>query len=368
MPESARAIMMANVAGQFVPIPDWFSADNQDCGLAIADLGGDGTLDAVILIVDNPPGQNTGNYRVGHGLAADGTVGQWGPWLEVPDRWGWENQGAGMTVADLDGDGRPELIVFAVDHPQNGNAGLYTIGWGLDGSGHCVDGWSRWSQVPGWGFQENEGAAIASLPGTGGLPRLAVCTIDHPRDGSAGYLRTLDLDTDLDTAATEGTWRVLDFGTEINPVHAALLYTGDVLFFAGSGNDPDRLNAHDFRTRVWHYPNPGLAAPVTPIDLFCTGQAFLPDGRLLAVGGTRQYDPFYGLRDALLFDPRTLTWTAQPDMSYGRWYPTLTALKNGAVLAVSGLGEEGFLSETPEIFDPATMSWSNLPVPGPIPM
>ncbi|WP_460719311.1 galactose oxidase-like domain-containing protein [Nocardia heshunensis] len=481
------------MAAQFVPIPDWFSQDNQDCGIAVADLSGNGTLDIVVLMVDNPPGQNSGNYRVGHALAADGTVGQWGPWLQVPDWWGWENQGAGiaigdlsgngrpdlvvflvdhpqggdhgyfrigrdlaadgtvtggwtpwqeipdwygwenqgadiclthldgqpvlvvmtvdnpvgqnsgqfrlgkgitadgtvaewtpwvaipdwwgwenqgagMTIADLDGDGRPELIVFTIDHPQNGNAGLYTIGWGLDGTGHCVDGWSRWSHVPDWGFWENEGAAVALLPGgAGGLPRLVVCAIDHPQGGNAGYLRVLDLETDLATAPTQGTWRILDFGTEINPVHTALLHTGDVLFFAGSGNDPDRLNAHDFRTRVWHYPNPGLAAPATPIDMFCSGQAYLPDGRLLAAGGTGQYDPFFGLRDALLFDPATLAWETQPDMTAGRWYPTLAALKTGAVVAVSGLGTDGFLSETPELFDPATLTWSKLPVPGPIP-
>ncbi|GAB0103191.1 hypothetical protein JMUB6875_21630 [Nocardia sp. JMUB6875] len=493
MPYPARTIMMGCVAGQFVPIPDWFAQDNEDCGIAVADLTGDGTLDVVVLKVDNPAGQNTGNYRIGHGLAADGTVGEWGPWLEVPDWWGWENQGAGialgdlngngrpdlvvflvdnpagqnqgyyrigrdlapdgtvtggwtawqqvpdwfgwenqgadicmtrldgqpvlvvmtvdnpdaqnsgqfrlakglaadcsvaewtpwvaipdwwgwenqgagLTVADLDGDGRPELIVFAIDNPQGENGGVYTVGWGLDGSGHCVDGWSRWSRVPDWGFWENQGAAVAVLPHADGAPRMVLCAIDNPEGVNAGYLRVLDVETDLTNAATEGTWRILDFGTEINPVHAALLYTGDVLFFAGSGNDPDRLNAHDFRTRVWHYPNPGLDAPATPIDLFCTGQAFLPDGRLLAVGGTKQYDPFYGLRDALLFDPRTLTWNAQPDMSYGRWYPTLAALKTGEVVAVSGLGDEGFLSETPELFDPETLTWSTLPVPGPIPM
>ncbi|MFE2955383.1 hypothetical protein [Nocardia tengchongensis] len=31
-----------------------------------------------------------------------------------------------------------------------------------------------------------------------------VATIDHPADGNTGYLRVLDLDTDLATAATEG--------------------------------------------------------------------------------------------------------------------------------------------------------------------
>ncbi|WP_459956920.1 galactose oxidase-like domain-containing protein [Nocardia sp. IFM 10818] len=350
----------------WLPVPDWFGWENQGADICLTRIDGRDTL--VVLTVDNPPGQNSGRFRLAKGLTADGAVAEWTPWLAIPQWYGWENQGAGITVADLDGDGRPELIVFGVDNPAGGNAGVYTVGWGLDGSGHAVDGWSRWTVLADWGFQENQGAAVAVLPTGAPMPELVVCTIDHQVGGNAGYLRALTLETDLDQADTEGLWRVLDFGTEINPVHAALLHTGDVLFFAGSGNDVDRHHAHDFRTRVWHYPRPGLDAPATPIDLFCVGQAFLPDGRLLAAGGTERYDPFYGLPDALIFDPADLTWKAVPDMAFGRWYPSLVSLPSGDVVAVSGLGADNFLSNTPELFDAATETWSPLPVPGPLPM
>ena len=46
-----------------------------------------------------------------------------------------------------------------------------------------------------------------------------------------------------------------------------------------------------------------MSAPDTPVDLFCCGHACLPDGRLLAAGGTERYDPFIGLRQAVVFDP-----------------------------------------------------------------
>ncbi|MBF6174926.1 galactose oxidase-like domain-containing protein [Nocardia blacklockiae] len=356
------------VTGGWTPwqqVPDWYGWENQGADICVTTVDDRPTL--VLLTVDDPQGPNSGQFRLGKGLAADGTVAEWTPWVPVPDWYGWENQGAGLTAADLDGDGRPELIVFTVDHPAQGNAGVYTIGWGLDGSGHCLDGWSRWSIVPDWRFTQNQGVAIALL-GTADGPELVVATVDHPQGGNAGYLRVIAPETDLDHAAHEGLWRILDFGTEINPVHAALLHTGDVLFFAGSGNDPDRLDAHQFRTRVWHYPRAGLAAPETPIDMFCAGHTLLPDGRLLAVGGTGRYDPFYGLTDALLFDPAALTWNRVPDMAFGRWYPTLAKLPDGNVVAASGLGTDNFLSEVPELFDTATQTWSKLPVPGPIPM
>lgn len=356
------------VTGGWTPwltVPDWFGWENQGADICLTTIDGQATL--VVLTVDNPPGPNSGQFRLGKGLGADGAVAAWTPWVAVPDWYGWENQGAGIAAADLDGDGRPELVVFAVDNPRGANSGVYTIGWGLDGSGHALDGWSGWTKTP-WDHLENQGAATTLVSFDGAEPELVVCAIDAPEGRNTGYVQVLELETDLMHAAHMGVWRVLDFDTEINPVHAALLNTGDVLFFAGSGNDPDRHDAHEFRTRVWHYPNPGLDAPETPIDLFCVGQAFLPDGRLLAAGGTGRYDPFYGLPDALVFDPATLVWNRVPDMAFGRWYPSLATLPDGSVVAVSGLGADNFLSVVPELFDAATQTWSALPVPGPIPM
>ena len=344
----------------WIAVPDWYGWENQGADVAVAHIGGQPTL--VLLTVDNPGGQNTGQFRLGIGLRPDGTVTSWTPWVSVPDWWGWENQGAGIVVTDLDGDGRPELIVFTIDNPAGENAGKYTIGWGLEPSGHAVDGWGLWSTVPGWGFWENQGAALDMFG-----DELVLLAVDNPAERNTGFVRVLALDTGLADAHHMGAWRLLDFGTEINPVHAALLHTGDVLFFAGSGNDPDQHHAHQFRTRVWHYPQPGLDAPHTPIDLFCVGQAFLADGRLLAAGGTERYDPFYGLTDALIFDPAALTWTAVAHMAFGRWYPSLVTLADGDVIAVSGLGDN-HLTVTPERFDAATSTWSTLPVPGPIPM
>ena len=66
------------MANGFITIPDWFSFENQGAGVALADLSGGGPRDLVVLMVDSPPGQNRGFYRVGKGIAADGTAtGGW---------------------------------------------------------------------------------------------------------------------------------------------------------------------------------------------------------------------------------------------------------------------------------------------------
>ncbi len=348
----------------WTPVPDWFSWANAGADITVADIDGDGRLDLVVLMVDAPEGPNAGYYRSGP-LDPSGVVNAWRPWTAVPDWKFWENQGAGVAVGDVDGDGTPELLVLAVDDPVGKNGGYYSVGWRLDARGRPADGWGPWTAVPDWRFWENQDAAGALIPlGAAGMPHLVVLAVDAPPEQNGGWYRVVDAMTDLDMAPQMGVWRLLEADSEVLAVHAALLHTGGVMFFAGSGNDPDRHAAHQFGTAVWHYPSTEWSRPDTPVDLFCCGHAFLPDGRLLAAGGTQQYDPFYGLTQSVTFDPAAGpadpasptgtagAWVVTPAMAGGRWYPTLVALADGRVLAVAGLDGHNVLNLVPEIYTP----------------
>src|SRR6266581_954359 len=62
----------------FLQVPNWFSVENQGGGIAVADLNGDGSLDLVVFMIDSPPGLNRGAYQVGRSLDASGNVtGGW---------------------------------------------------------------------------------------------------------------------------------------------------------------------------------------------------------------------------------------------------------------------------------------------------
>ena len=329
-------------------IPGWFSTDNQGGDIAVADLNGDGTPELVVVIVDKPTG---GHYRVGWSLDATGKVaGEWDEWTAIPDWQEGDSKGLGIDVADLDGDGRPELLVL--------DRGRHTIGWGLDETGCASEGWGPWTDPPGGRVRTDTSAAL-------------VCLVDGERPAlmalGSGAVAAAPVEApDEDEAATRGVWRILDHSSQILAVHAALLHTGDVLFFSGSGADPDDHEARRFRTRVWHYPSRRFSSPRTPIDLFCAGQTFLAGGRLLAAGGTGQYGPFRGIRDALVFDPEDRRWIRVRRMLRPRWYPTLTTLGDGRVLSVSGRGAGRTLERMPEIFETGE-GWRRLPSPGLIP-
>jgi len=82
---------------------------------------------------------------------------------------------------------------------------------------------------------------------------------------------------------------------------------------------------------------PMLPDGATNANLFCSGHAFLPDGRLLVAGGHLRDS--YGLNQATIYDPAVGpagTWTPTTPMNHGRWYPTSIALPSGNVLVLGG--------------------------------
>ncbi|MBW4633805.1 MAG: DUF1929 domain-containing protein [Iphinoe sp. HA4291-MV1] len=187
-------------------------------------------------------------------------------------------------------------------------------------------------------------------------------------------LNQADNGTLIAQASELGSWELLPDNCPINPIHAALLRTGKILFIAGSGNNPNNVGNTDVVSKGCAVLTLGKSTtatffqpmiPVTdngPIDLFCCGHSFLADGRLMCVGGTASYDPFKGLVSALAFDPSTDQWVKESNQPDGaRWYPTVITLGDGRIVAMSGIDENGGLLDTyPESYLPGTPSgtWS----------
>jgi Domain of unknown function (DUF1929) len=105
--------------------------------------------------------------------------------------------------------------------------------------------------------------------------------------------------------------------SEVLAVHAALLHTGNVLYFSGSQHalpprdpplDPTERQAYLDHTRLWDVDT-GLVryigSPYPIYDVFCSGHALLGNGKLLVAGGTSHYPPPAPCPPGQHRDPRT---------------------------------------------------------------
>ena len=127
--------------------------------------------------------------------------------------------------------------------------------------------------------------------------------------------------------ATQGRWGPL-ITTPVVGIHVHLLPTGKVLLWGREGE------AH-----LWDPTNQaaGFSPATSPVEPFCAGHTFLPDGRLYVVGGHSIGTK--GIPNSMLYDATTGTWTTGGTMARGRYYPTTTVLASGEVLAMSGNDE-----------------------------
>jgi hypothetical protein len=120
-------------------------------------------------------------------------------------------------------------------------------------------------------------------------------------------------------------------------IHMHLLRTGKVLVWGRVG-DP----------YVYDPANGSFKSAPVGANIFCSGHAFLPDGRLLVAGG--HISDNHGLPDGHLFNPGTQSWSSTANMRDGRWYPTSTELANGQILTIAGKNEQAQQVMVPEVW------------------
>jgi len=197
------------------------------------------------------------------------------------------------------------------------------------------------------------------------------------RAHAPGFMPTGDPD-----AGTQGVFGPV-LSWPLMPIHQVLLADGRVLTY---GSDITGKQGGGLHYMVWD-PTLGtgedafLVLPTqTGSNIFCAGQALLPSGEALIVGGTVIEDGLrgIGIADVNVFDGTQNTLALQSPMAYRRWYPTLLSLADGRQLAMGGRmdppgsGEDlstvpadsraatnATYASTPEIWSPAT-GWQTL--------
>jgi hypothetical protein len=168
------------------------------------------------------------------------------------------------------------------------------------------------------------------------------------------------------------------FSWPLIPLHTILLPDGRVLSY---GSKPSGIQSGLMHYALWD-PQQGtgtesklLLSNTTGTDIFCAGQALLPDsGNVLLVGGDRIANGKrnYANNDVNVFTPSDNALTKQSQsMAYQRWYATLVTTSSGEQAVIGGRIDRLFegnaqypptdasYASTPEVYS-ATQGWRTL--------
>src|ERR1051326_1810020 len=97
-----------------------------------------------------------------------------------------------------------------------------------------------------------------------------------------------------------------------------------------------------------------LVSPLNQFRRFHTA-SLLPNGKVLVSGGT----PLAQAATSELYDPATLSWTNSGMLNTARELHTATVLADGRVMVTGGQNASRILAAT-EIYDPAGGAWTNV--------
>jgi hypothetical protein len=163
-------------------------------------------------------------------------------------------------------------------------------------------------------------------------------------------------------------------------MHAALLPTGKVMLWGvGFPDEPPNIgNAALWNPSKGYGPSaftevpPPIVDPdgdgpqgLQPAPIWCSGLSLMANGEVLVAGGnliepfqseSDDYDDYAGLNRLFTFDPWSQTWTEQPQMSAGRWYPGQVLLADGRTVILGGYTDEApgaLVGDELDVFTPA---------------
>jgi len=218
---------------------------------------------------------------------------------------------------------------------------------GVAGVQFFLDSSNLGSEIPSAPYTFQWNTTTASI----GTHTLAAVARDF--SGNAATSSSISVTVSNPTPAQVGQWSAV-MNWPMVAVHAQMLPTGDVLgwtdYTINGGAQIWRRATNTFTDKDY---------PTT--SLFCSGHAYMADGRLLVVGGIVGLQDDLGPQNGTIFNPLTEAWSQSALMFTGRYYPTATALPDGRILVQGGTTTcVTCYADMPEIYDPVSNTWTQL--------
>lgn len=184
-------------------IPDTKGNHAAGGGVAFGNIRSPKSKDLIIAYVGFP---RTVYYKIGFNVTVGGkATSGWTSSFKVPGRLGKRVTCLGISVGDITGTGRKDLLIAYVDIEKKVNYARYIFGYDLGSDGAIKGGWSNPMEIPGWLGYITRDISVA-LYDTSGSGRSDV--IIHSNERALGISRgSFRIGRDLDDLGqVSGLW------------------------------------------------------------------------------------------------------------------------------------------------------------------
>lgn len=256
-----HAVAIFRVLDKKTPGFGWVA---QGAGIAVTNIDHNPRPDLIIAAYNNRPQDNNFSYKIAFNLDPNGNPARWSGTLNIRGA-GWEGQGAGLAVANIDNNPRPEIFLMAYDNPAEANSFRYHVGFNLDQTGR-TGVWKYDNQVQGVGWEGQGADLLVTHIDNNTTPDLVLMAYDNPAETNKFRYK---VGWNIDSKGTTKSWSGYK---ETNGVGWEGQGAGLAVLHADNNDQPDLLlmaydnpeGANNFRYRIaYNLSSSGVAAGVS---------------------------------------------------------------------------------------------------------